>query len=47
MCEQTYFIDLRFPKRDLIEILKNRDRKALHDLVLEAVQNFMEQEGYY
>ena len=38
-----YYVELKFPKRDLIDILRREDRKALWKLVLESVQNFMEE----
>ena len=36
------YVELRFHKKDLIDILRKGDKKALWELVLESVQNFME-----
>ena len=38
-----YYVELKLPKRDLIDILRREDREALWKLVLESVQNFMEE----
>ena len=38
-----YFVELRFPKKALMEILKKGDKEALWKLVEECLQNFMEE----
>ena len=40
--DKMSYVELRFHKRDLIEVLRKGDKKALWELVLESVQNFME-----
>ena len=43
VCEPIYFIDLRFPKKALVEILRNQDKDALLKLVEESLSNYMEE----
>jgi hypothetical protein len=41
MGEETGYVELRFPKRVLLEVLRREDKDALWKLVLESLQNFM------
>ena len=41
MCEQRYFLDLTFPKKAFMEIVTKEDKKAMWELVLECLNNYM------
>ena len=41
MSEQKYYVELTFPKRDLIEILEAKDEKALLELLEETFNNYL------
>ena len=41
--ESHYFVELRFPKRDLLEILRSEDKKALWDFFMEILRQYMEE----
>lgn len=43
MSEGIYYVELRFPKKDLLDILRSEDKEALWKLVEECLQNFMEE----
>ena len=38
-----YYVELRFPKNDLVDILKREDKDALLKLVMESLQAYMEE----
>ena len=41
--ESHYFVELRFPKQKLLEILRSEDKKALWDFVLEVLGQYMDE----
>ena len=43
MSEGYFYVDLKFPKKDLIDILRREDKEALWILVLESLSSFMEE----
>lgn len=38
-----YYVELRFPKNDLIDVVKRKDKEALFKLVMESLENYMEE----
>jgi len=43
MSEGCYYIELKFPKTDLVNIMKRKDKEALFKLVQESLKNYMEE----
>ena len=41
--EPTNYVELKFPKKHLKEILRKKDKEALFKLVLESLENYMKE----
>lgn len=39
----NYYVELKFPKKHLKEILRKKDKEALFKLVLESLENYMKE----
>jgi len=42
MSETPNYVDLKFPKKDVLEILRNKDKDALWELFYEAINDLMQ-----
>ena len=42
MSETPNYVDLKFPKKDVLEILRNKDKNALWKLFYEGISDLMQ-----